>query len=85
MRPYSKRTILAAMTKHNEKPLHIDMPFGEALERFIGTDQAETQANIDLAKGRKSPATVARETGDPAVRELRRRRKPNDVRKLLSR
>lgn len=69
----------------NERPLHIDMPFGEALERFIGTDQAETQANIDLAKGRKSPATVAREAGDPAVRELKRRRKPNDVGRLHGR
>jgi hypothetical protein len=71
------------MAKHNEKPLHIDMPFGEALERFIGTSPEETQANMDIEKGRKSPAARAREAGDPVVRELNRRRKPKDVRKLL--
>ncbi|HXQ14081.1 MAG TPA: hypothetical protein VN814_05605 [Caulobacteraceae bacterium] len=71
------------MAKHNEKPLHIDMPFGEALERFIGADPAETRANIDIEKGKKSPAAQAREAGDKSVTQLSRRRKPNDVRKLV--
>jgi hypothetical protein len=71
------------MAKHNEKPLHIDMPFDEALERFIGASPKETQANIDLAKGKKSPAARAKQAGDSKVTELRGRRKPNDVRKLL--
>jgi hypothetical protein len=76
--------MLPAMVKRtHDKPLHIDMPFDEALERFIGADPVETQANIDKAKRKRSPAAKARQAGDSKVTELRRRRKPNDVRKLL--
>lgn len=38
------------MTEKREKPLGLDMPFGEALERFIGVDPAELPDNIKLKK-----------------------------------
>jgi hypothetical protein len=31
-----------------EKPLGLDMPFGEALERFIGVDPGELPDNVKL-------------------------------------
>ena len=31
----------------------LDMPFGEALERFVGTKMSEVRANIRKAKKRK--------------------------------
>jgi hypothetical protein len=44
------------MTKRPyEGKLHIDMPFVEAVERFIGTKPAETQANITRSKKKKPP------------------------------
>jgi len=73
------------MPKREQNPrLHLDMPFDEALERLVGVEPAELQANLDIEKGRKSPATVAHETGDPAVRQLSRKRKPKDVKRLLA-
>lgn len=36
------------MTEKREKPLGLDMPFGEALERFIGVDPAELPENVKL-------------------------------------
>lgn len=33
--------------------MKLDMPFGEALERFIGVDPKEMQANIKKAKKKK--------------------------------
>ena len=38
-----------------EERLHIDMPFGEALERFIGVDPKEVEANVAKAKKKKPP------------------------------
>lgn len=68
----------------NDAKLHIDMPFDEALERFVQTVPAEMHANIEKEKGLKSPATLARESGDPKIAELSRRRKPKNLRKLLT-
>jgi hypothetical protein len=38
-----------------EDKLYLDMPFGEALERFVGVNPAEMHANIKRAKKKKSP------------------------------
>ena len=35
--------------------LHIDMPFGEAVTRFVGTNPREAEANIERAKKKKPP------------------------------
>lgn len=40
--------------KYDDK-LFIDMPFGEAIERFAGVDPAEMHANIEKAKKKKKP------------------------------
>jgi hypothetical protein len=46
-----------------EKPLHVDMDFAEALERFGGTDVRERPYNVKLRRSRgkaerkKRPAT----------------------------
>ena len=44
-----------------QKPLHIDMPFGEALERFAGTDLGELPDSVKLRRKRKKAA------GEPAA------------------
>jgi hypothetical protein len=68
--------------KKYEDKLFIDMPLGEALERFIGVDPKELQANIDKSKKRKPPGSGRKEppggtdVGDDAqVVRLRDRRK----------
>ena len=38
-----------------EPPFGLDMPFDEALKRFIGSDPAEVDANIMRAKKKKPP------------------------------
>lgn len=38
-----------------EKPLGLDMPFGEALERFLGTDPKELPDNVKLRQGKGPP------------------------------
>jgi hypothetical protein len=40
----------------DENKLELDMPFSEAMERFIGTSVKETQDNIDRSKQKKPPA-----------------------------
>jgi hypothetical protein len=59
-----------------EKPLHIDMDFGEALERFGTTDPDELPPNVKLRRSKKTgkgePSPVeptADRAGEP----------PNDV------
>ena len=39
----------------NEKPLGLDMDFGEALRRFIGTRPAEVAENVEAAKEKRGP------------------------------
>lgn len=38
------------MTEKREKPLGLDMPFSEALERLIGVDPDQLPDNIKLKK-----------------------------------
>ena len=38
------------MTEKREKPLGLDMPFSEALERFIGVDPGELPDSVKLKK-----------------------------------
>jgi hypothetical protein len=40
----------------DENMFDLDMPFGEAMERFIGTSVKETQDNIARSKKKKPPA-----------------------------
>ena len=37
----------------NEKPLGLDMDFGEALRRFIGTRPSEVAENVSTAKEKR--------------------------------
>jgi hypothetical protein len=70
-----------------EDKMNLDMPFGEALERFIGTDPREVAANIAKSKAAKPVADrklqSATKPDTENVTELRRKRKPANVRKLL--
>ena len=43
------------MTEKREKPLGLDMPFGEALERFIGVDPADLPDGVKLRPKRGPP------------------------------
>lgn len=43
------------MTEKREKPLGLDMPFGEALERFIGVDPADLPENVKLRQKEGPP------------------------------
>lgn len=60
--------------------LTLDMPFGEALERLIGVNPKEMQANVKKAKKRKPPGGKKPPPDDPTnVTDLRsaRMRKRN--------
>lgn len=51
------------MTEKREKPLGLEMPFGEALERLIGVDPGELPDNIKLRQKKgplKRPPSVAK-------------------------
>lgn len=60
-----------------EKPLHIDLPFGEALERFAQTDLGELPDNVKLkrkrkkAGGAKPPASPPTSAGPKGARRSR--------------
>lgn len=41
-----------------EPPLHLDMDFGEALERFARTKPKEVAESIDRSKRKKPPGAV---------------------------
>ena len=43
------------MTEKRERPLGLDMPFGEALERFIGVDPADLPDGVKLRPKRGPP------------------------------
>lgn len=65
--------------KYDDK-MRLDMPFGEALERFASVDPKEMHANIKRAKKRKPPGGKKHKpSGDTGVAEnvvrLRDRRK----------
>ena len=54
------------MTEKREKPLGLDMPFGEALERFIGTDPKELPDNVKLRQKKPPPKRGPGVTGKPS-------------------
>lgn len=57
--------------------MKLDMPFGEALERFIGTKPAEMRANIKRAKKKRPPGGKTPSDGKvegPNVVDLRHQR-----------
>lgn len=43
------------MTDKREKPLGLDMPFGEALDRFIGVDPSELPDRVKLRQREGPP------------------------------
>ena len=43
-----------------EPPLGLDMPFDEALKRFIGTDLKEVEESIGRSKKKKPPGNKAK-------------------------
>ena len=50
-----------------EPPLGLDMPFDEALKRFIGTDPREVEASIKRAKKKKPPGGKKKSLPDATV------------------
>jgi len=54
--------------KKLERPLHIDIDFDEALERFAQTDKKEVDESILRAKKKKPPRSktpTAKKGGEP--------------------
>lgn len=70
-------------SKTYDDKMHLDMPFAEAMERFVGTNPAEMHANIAKSKKAKPPGGKKRPGGRlddrQNVVQLRNRRKPHDV------
>ncbi len=50
-----------------EPPLGLDMPFDEALKRFIGVDPTEVEAGIKQSKKKKPPGGKKKPPSDGAV------------------
>lgn len=51
------------MTEKRDKPLGLDMPFDEALDRFLGVDPGELPDNVLLRQKKgapKRPPSVAK-------------------------
>jgi hypothetical protein len=66
------------MTDKREKPLFIDMDFGEALRRFATTDKKEVDESIGRAKEKKppgpdTPTTKPRQKATPSSRNVKRK------------
>lgn len=51
--------------KKRERPLYLDMDFGEALERFAQTDPKEVAESIQRAKKKKPPGAKAPDDRSP--------------------
>ena len=47
------------MAEKRQPPLWLDMSFGEALERFAGTDPQEVAVSVERAKEEKPPGAEA--------------------------
>ena len=54
------------MTEKREKPLGLDMPFGEALERFIGVDPTDLPENVKLRQKEGPPKRPPGVAGEAA-------------------
>jgi hypothetical protein len=67
------------MTRKGEKqepPLHLDMDFGEALERFARTNPSEVAESVERSKQKKPPGKKAPDgqaTPDGVLRTKRKR------------
>jgi hypothetical protein len=61
----------------DENKFDLDMPFGEAMERFIGTSAKQTRDNIERSKKEKPPAAKRKK------RKTASGKKPND-KKVIS-
>lgn len=64
--------------KYDDK-LFLDMPFGEALERFAGTDPKQVAAGIAKSKKAKPPGGKLKPPGATSVKNVVRlasKRKP---------
>jgi len=46
-----------------DPPFGLDMPFDEALKRFIGTDPKEVETNIKRGKQKKPPGSKKKLSG----------------------
>ena len=46
--------------KRYDDKLHIDMPFGELVERYAGVKASEIEANVKRAKKKKPPRAAAK-------------------------
>lgn len=68
------------MTDKNEKPLFLDLEFGEALRRFAKTDKKESDDLLDRTKQKKKSP----ETKSPATRPRQRATPPSSSDKRLS-
>lgn len=53
------------MTRKYEDRLHLDMPFDEALERFVGVKRSELEANV--AKSKKAKPSGGKKRKPPDV------------------
>lgn len=53
------------MSGERDKPLALDMPFAEALERFFGTDPGELPDNVKLRQGKGPPKRPLGVDDDP--------------------
>ncbi len=60
-------------------PLHLDMPYSETLERFIGTKPEEMRDNEKRSKKRKPPGGKKAPPDDPtnveSLRDIRMRKR----------
>lgn len=73
------------MKKKKYSPsFYLDMPFGEALERFIGTSPKELEAVMKKSKAKKLPGAKKKKAPSSNAQagnvvRLRDRRKPKHV------
>jgi hypothetical protein len=54
------------MKGHREKPLGLDMPFDEALQRFIGTDPREVAPRKERGPPKQPPGVDGKPSKGPA-------------------
>jgi hypothetical protein len=70
--------MLAVMTRQYQKPLHIDMPFDEALERFAQTDLEELPDNVKLRRRKKKAEGTEPSASEATADRPAARRKESD-------
>jgi hypothetical protein len=58
---------MAKRPRTYDEKMRLDMPFAEALERYVGTKPAEMHANIAKAKQKKPPGGKKHKPSGDAV------------------